>query len=98
MMADFVKVVDTHKRVQIINIRQIVRVFRNPPNWDVILKIGDPLALDDLETEKLLNVCRALKRKSQTSFSSPLCFRTKDIIPIAKMKPKAPMFAFLGGE
>jgi hypothetical protein len=54
-MSDFVKVVDLNHQVQVINVRQIVRVAQSHPQecWDVLLTSGEPVTLSTAEAEKL---------------------------------------------
>ena len=61
-MSDFVEVVDLSHQVHVINVRQIVRLGNTrPPNWDVVLTRGEPLALSKTEVDKLLKTVPAVQ-------------------------------------
>jgi hypothetical protein len=49
----FKKFVDANDQVQVINTRQIVRVFQSHHRWDVLLTTGEPITLNASEAEKL---------------------------------------------
>ena len=64
-MSDFVEVVDLSHQVHVINVRQIVRLGNTrPPNWDVVLTRGEPLALSKTEADKLLKTVPAVQTSS----------------------------------
>jgi hypothetical protein len=53
-MSDFVRVVDLNQRVRVVNVRQVVCMnHTHPPDWDVVLTRGEPLALNTTEVDKL---------------------------------------------
>ena len=54
MALKFVQIADSHRQVQIINTRQIVRVFKNGVVWNVILTAGSTLELNDAEAKTLI--------------------------------------------
>ena len=72
-MSDFVKVVDLNHQVQVINVRQIVRVTQNhPPDWDVVLTSGEPVSLSREEAEKLFKTVPVTHHaKEATPISAP---------------------------
>ncbi len=72
-MSDFVKVVDRNRQVQVINVRQIVRVTQNhPPDWDVLLTSGEPVTLSTAEAEKLFKTAPAAHQAKEAALNPPL--------------------------
>ena len=53
MFKDFVKVTDSNKVAQILNIRQITRVHQMDKHWQVLLTSGDTVALPESEAARL---------------------------------------------
>jgi hypothetical protein len=50
----FVRIVDTQKRVRILNIRQIVQISQGSDGWQVSLTAGDRFILDASTAEQLI--------------------------------------------
>jgi L-lysine 2,3-aminomutase len=72
-MSDFVKVVDRNNQIQVINVRQIVRVTQNhPPDWDVLLTSGEPVTLSAAEAEKLFKTVPVVHQAKEASPNPPL--------------------------
>ena len=50
----FVRIVDTQKRVRILNIQQIVQLSQGNDGWQVCLTAGDRFILDASTAEQLI--------------------------------------------